>query len=113
VGKTITSVGLNSLPIFTGSDSNNIQILKLINGEFSCTPFSETTLAKIYTELSSEIKTVCGASIPSYYGYFSGTISIFFNTKLSDEKEKRIQLLIERISNYIYFQDVMASRGKN
>lgn len=113
VGQTLSGTELNSLPIFTSSDENNIQILKLINGEFSCTPFADTTISRIYPELASEITTVCGASIPAYYGYFSGTISVFFNKQLSPEKEQQMKLITDKISNEIYFRDVLQSRRHN
>ena len=98
------------LPMFTGNEDNNKDIIKLINGEFTCVPFEKTLQAKIYPELSTVVRAMCMSSIPSYYGYFSGFVVAYISEPPSDERQLQYKLFIEKLANDVYFRDVISSK---
>jgi hypothetical protein len=100
----------NRLPLFTNLDDSNADVIRLINGEFSCTQFKDTLLSRIYPELNGTVKMVCRSSIPSYYGYFSGFVGVFLNESLSAEKQVQLKLVTDKIATDIYFRDVIPTQ---
>lgn len=110
VGDAVTkSADLRRLPLFSSIDTANSNVISLINGQFVCQDFSDTVLTKIYPEMAAEVKATCAASIPSYYGYFSGTVTMLLSQKPTYEKQQQLKLVAEKLSNDIYFFDI----GKN
>ena len=103
--------GSDAIPLFTNLEDNNLEMVKAINGEFSCIPFKLSIMGKVYPELAKEIKQVCRSSIPSYYGHFSGYVTVFLRTdepltnSLSISKRQNI----EKLATDIYFRDVLTS----
>ena len=100
----------NRLPLFTNFDDSNADVIKLINGQFFCSKFSDTILSRIYPELNTNVKMVCRSSIPSYYGYFSGFVGVFVNENLSPEKQLALKIATEKIATDIYFRDVIPTQ---
>ncbi len=100
----------NRLPLFTSIDENNIEIIKLINGQFSCIAFNQTLEAKIYPQLAKSVRSVCRSSIPSYYGYFSGYLQIYLREEPNSEKQLQLKLIVEKLANDIYFKDVLPTQ---
>lgn len=111
IGETIKrSTDLRRLPLFSGSDRANDNIIGLINGQFICSEFEHTVISKIYPEMNAEVKAVCSSSIPSYYGYFSGTVTLLLTAMPSLEKQQQLKLVTEKIANDIYFNDIQKAR---
>lgn len=100
----------NRLPLFTNLDDSNADVIKLINGQFTCVKFTDTLLSRIYPELNSTVKMVCRSSIPSYYGYFSGYVGVFLNVNLSTEQQLQLKLTTDKIATDIYFRDVIPTQ---
>jgi hypothetical protein len=100
----------NRLPLFANLDDSNADMIKLINGQFTCTKFSDTLLSRIYPELNSSVKMMCRASIPSYYGYFSGFVGVFLGENLSPEKLAQLKVITDKIATEIYFRDVIPTQ---
>lgn len=110
VGERSRQADSNRLPLFTSIDENNAEIIKLINGQFTCTTFDKTLEAKIYPQLKQTVKSVCRSSIPSYYGYFSGYLQIYLNEEPNNEKQLQMKLIVEKLANDIYFKDVLPTQ---
>lgn len=102
--------GSGRLPLFTNNDESNSQIIKLINGQFTCVGFTKTLVSKIYPELGDSIKSICRSSIPSYYGYFSGYVEVYVSESPSVERELQYKLFVEKLANDIYFRDVLETQ---
>lgn len=100
----------NRLPLFTSIDENNTDIIKLINGQFSCTKFEATLESKLYPQLGSSVKAVCRTSIPSYYGYFSGYVQLYISDQVGSEYQLQLKLIVEKLANDIYFKDVLPTQ---
>jgi hypothetical protein len=97
-------------PLFSFAEISNANIIKLINGQFVCGPFADTNLSILYPELNSIFKYACRASIPSYYGYFSGYIAVYLSEAPSKEKQQQLRLVMENLANEIYFKDVVRTQ---
>lgn len=100
------------LPLFTKNEENNRQIVKLINGEFSCVPYSTTILAKTAPILNRTVVSVCRASLPPYYGYFSGFLTIYLTDDPDVERQLRLKSALETLAAEIYFKDVIPTSKK-
>lgn len=109
-GEAVRRGGSNRLPLFTGDQQNDSEVIKLINGGFSCGQFDQTLLSKIYPELKKPVKAVCLASIPAYYGYFSGYIVVFLSEVPVPERQLQLKLITEKLANDIYFKDVLSGQ---
>lgn len=104
---------INKLPLFTKSYDNNKIIVKLLNGEFSCGPYSESTLAKAYPDKNKNILTICSLSLPPYYGDFSGYIMMALNTDPDIESQLRIKQQLESLASDVYLRDVVPTAKKS
>lgn len=98
---------VNSLPLFTKDEQNNIQMIKLINGEFSCAPYSVALLSSAAPALNKNVISVCRASLPPYYGHFSGFLTMFLNSDPSVEAQLQLKATLETLATEIYFRDVI------
>lgn len=98
---------IQRLPLFTKNEENNRQMIKLINGEFTCSPYSQTLLAGLAPAVNQDIVTVCRASLPPYYGHFSGYVSIMLTNDPDVEQQLRLKQYVESLATEIYFRDVI------
>lgn len=98
------------IPLFSFMETNNSNVIKLINGQFNCVPFTDTNVSILYPELNSIFKHTCRASIPSYYGYFSGYITVYLSEAPNEEKAQQLRLVMEKLANEIYFKDVVRTQ---
>lgn len=99
-------------PIFSQNDENNIEVIKLINGNFSCSSFHDTLQARLTPEMGSTAKMICRSSIPSYYGYFSGFVTVYLNEQYSVDRQAMLKITTDRLSVDIYFRDVLPTQKR-
>lgn len=100
-------LALTRLPLFTKNDENNRQMIKLIKGEFVCGPYSTTILSSIAPSANKDVIAVCYASLPPYYGHYSGFVSILLNSDPDIDEQVRLKQAIEAMATEIYFRDVI------
>lgn len=110
VDETARQSGNARLPIFTGSEESNVEMIKMINGQFSCVKYANSIQGRLYPETKKGIDTICRASVPSYYGYFSGYISVMLTTDPGSEYKSQLKLMIEKLSTDVYFRDVLTTQ---
>ena len=77
-------------------------MIDLINGEFVCSPFTDTIGSKIIPELAKHIHTVCANGIPPYYGKFLGIVSIYTKRAPLPEEQDQIRSIAKNLSSMIY-----------
>ena len=104
---------IQRLPLFTKNEENNRQMVKLINGEFHCVPYTQTTLAKAAPNINQDVVTICRASLPPYYGFFSGFVSVMLRIDPDVETQIRLRTTIESLATEIYFRDVLPTSKKS
>ncbi len=105
-----TESRFSRIPLFSFSEKAAENAIKLINGEFNCIPFSETSIGVLYPELGDIFKYVCRSSIPSYYGHFSGFVAVYLTEQPSAAKQAQLEITLQKLSNEIFFEDVVRTR---
>ncbi len=100
----LNSNDINS-PLFNADLMNNHLLVALINGDFVCSPFTDTLESKLKPGTSKYIHTVCSNGIPPYYGRFSGIISIYTKRVPLPEEADQIRMLAKNLSSIIYDRD--------
>jgi hypothetical protein len=100
------------LPLFTHNEENNRQVVKLINGEFFCAPYGTSQIAQMAPEHIGSNVTICRASIPPYYGFFSGFVALVLKVDPSIEQQARIKETLENLATEVYFRDVIPTHKK-
>lgn len=103
-----SQLSIKKYPIFSNLEESNIAAISLINGEFSCGSYAKTPISALAPR--SDVKSVCRISIPSYYGYFSGFITIFLDADPDETQREQIKLVFSSVSISIYFKDVLSTQ---
>jgi len=88
----------DDIPFFTrDNDKVNSYLVKLINHEFTCVPYTSTVMHEYVPAAEKNIKSVCAVAIPPSYGSLTGAIEIY----LSKEPENKDVLITisKNISN--------------
>lgn len=99
------------IPLFTSEEKNNENIVGVINGEFACSAYDAGNAA-LYPGLSSRMPFVCRASLPPYYGQFSGFVTISLNRIPNQDEMVALKAETLSISTEIYFRDVIPANKK-
>jgi hypothetical protein len=90
-------------PIFTSNnEANNARMIRIINHEFVCSPFSESMLFKNLPLSGNYITTICAVSIPPSYGNFVGSVNLFLSKRPDDNETSMIKLHLKNISSEIF-----------
>ena len=100
------------VPLFTSDDRNNEAIVGIINGEFSCSSFKDGGNSGIFPGLDNRLPYICRASLPPYYGQFSGYITIALNRVPSAEELNTLKAETINIATEVYFRDVLPMSQK-
>lgn len=103
---------LTQFPLFTNNEENNRQVVKLINGEFYCAPYTTSPFAKAAPNLNRTAISLCRASLPPYYGYFAGFVSILLSEDPDVDRQIRLKSELESLAAEIYFKDVIPTSKK-
>jgi hypothetical protein len=111
-GKIEYVVPTTQLPLFTKDDENNRHVVNLLNGRFHCVPYTSTTISKVSPSLNKNIVSVCFASSPPYYGYFSGIVVAFLSSDPDIERQIRLKSDLETLATEIYFRDIIPTNKK-
>lgn len=99
--------GAARLPLFTTDLMNNNQVIRSINGEFSCALFAGSVASSIAQFANSKSVYVCQSGLPPYYGFFTGFITILLATPPSIEEQHRLKTSLDIIATEIYLRDII------
>jgi len=99
------------IPLFTAEEKNNSNMVGVINGEFACNKYSEGN-ASLFPGMESRMPTVCRASLPPYYGQFSGFLTISLNRVPTPDEVIALKSTILAVATEIYFRDVVPANKK-
>lgn len=95
-----TPIG-SSQPLFIKDTTLNMRIIRLINHEFDCSPFTSTIASKFVPESIGIVSTVCSMSVPPSYGYFTGFITVYLSAPPSESNKDEIRVLLRQFSDNI------------
>ncbi len=94
---------LYETPIFTTDKVNNNRILHIINGEFICVPYKESTAYKYAPALDQAFITdVCAVGIPPYNNDVSGILTFYLKNPPTADEKATIFLFARDISTQIF-----------
>lgn len=75
-----------NVPLFREDNGKNRNILRLMNGEFVCVPFKESSAYRYAPQAEMYVKYVCGIAIPpNQYNNFSGILTLYLNNTPSEQ----------------------------
>ena len=94
------------LPLFIKKPEINKQIVKLLNGDFGCTTYSGSPFAIAAPTLNKGAVAICSASLPPYYGFFAGFVTIVLKIDPTVEIQTQLKSQLNVIASEIYFKDV-------
>lgn len=65
-------------PFFNNDKENNARMIRLIQGDFVCVPYKNSTAYKYAPSAETYVKYVCGLGIPpQHYNNFSGILTLY------------------------------------
>ena len=96
--------------MFDHDQSNNLQMVSVINGEFTCVKIEETQIFRSHSDVARSAKTLCRMSIPPFYGGFSGFVTLWLREPPSAELISQTRLEIVRLSSEVYRELVLSKR---
>jgi hypothetical protein len=99
------------IPLFTSEEKNNENVVGVINGEFACSAYVDGNTV-VFPGLATRMPYVCRASLPPYYGQFSGFVSITLNRIPTPDELIALKAEALSISTEIYFRDVIPASKK-
>ena len=99
------------IPLFTSEEKNNENVVGVINGEFACSQYADGNAA-VFPGLAARLPFICRASLPPYYGQFSGFVTITLNRIPSADELIALKAETLSISTEIYFRDVIPASKK-
>jgi uncharacterized membrane protein len=93
--------------IFDFDRSHTNQMISVLQNEFICEPFENTTLFSRVPELEQQTDYVCKIAIPPFYGRFVGMLAIGVKGPIDDEVKFNIKAIASNIAATIYWRDVI------
>lgn len=94
------------IPLFTSEAKNNENVVGVINGEFACGVYADGNSA-IFPGLAARMPIICRASLPPYYGQFSGFVAISLNRAPTADELIALKAETLGLSTEVYFRDVI------
>jgi hypothetical protein len=94
------------VPLFTAKKADNARLLRLMNGEFLCVPFSDSTAYKYAPAAGLIVKSICAIGIPpNNYDNFSGILTIYLSKEQLTPEEMNAFFLYSRELSVKIFDD--------
>ncbi len=92
-------------PLFTkDNDEINQRMVKLINHEFVCAPWSSTVGSRFIPDAEQKIKMTCAVGVPPSYGGFDGTINILLSKDPTEDEKVKILAILRETANDIAYE---------
>lgn len=99
------------IPVFSrNDDAQNSRIIRLMNHEFDCSPFSETLIYKLVPAAASYIGVVCSISIPPAFTEFKGMVAVSLSREPTDAEKAMLKNILIDISEKIHREILIAKK---
>lgn len=96
-------------PVFNDDARNTQQIVGVLNNEFVCSPYNETSYYHFFPDLGKRMPVVCRIAIPPFYGNFIGMLTLGLKITPTKQELDSIRIEATRIAIEIYLRDVKKS----
>lgn len=90
--------------IFGTDEGENAQMVAMINGEFACYKYSETSNMRIAPRGNIVAPYLCRISLPPYYDEFYGYLTFGLKSEPDQEQKDILKLEGTRLSTELYFR---------
>lgn len=101
----------SGIPLFTAEEKNNENVVGVINGEFACSTYNSGN-GSIFPGMAARMPYICRASLPPYYGQFSGFVAVALNRVPTSEELATLKAETLSVATEIYFRDVIPASKK-
>lgn len=94
-------------PVFDYNQKNTAQMVAILNNEFSCSRFEDTSYGDTFPELTPILPVVCRIAIPPFYGRFVGILTIGLSAQPTKNELDTIRLEASRLAVEVYLREVI------
>lgn len=103
----LEDIKITEFPFLSNSSqSDNLRMIALLNGEFVCSPYLSTLAGHVMPEGAVVATTVCATGIPPEYGKFSGIITVYLKREPTEEERQVLESSMRDLANKIYKNDI-------
>jgi hypothetical protein len=93
-------------------DSQSVQqLIGILNNEFVCSKFEDTSLAHFFPQLKDSTPYVCSIAVPPFYGRMLGILTFGLSTRPTQSEHAAIRAEATRLAVELYLHDI-AKRSK-
>jgi len=93
-------------PLFTQNEEYNARMVKILNGEFVCRPYTTTVGHTDIPGTNNYISVVCSRGIPPGFGDFKGIVSVFLKKEPTPAQIDHLRSILGITSLLIYTEDL-------
>jgi hypothetical protein len=97
--------------VFDYDPKNTQQMVGVLNNEFVCAQFQDTSYQRYFPELGKRMPVICSIAIPPFYGRFVGILTLGLNTIPTKQELDGIRIEASRLAVEIYLRDVVKKTG--
>lgn len=108
-GAQVKTSILNILPqsMFDYDQKNTLQMVSVLQNEFTCVRFQDTIYQRFQPSLSKKIPIMCRIAIPPFYNKFAGYIDVGLNQAPTKYELDSLRIEATRLAVEIYLRDVV------
>lgn len=92
--------------VFSADTVDNNRLVRLMNHEIICTPYTETVTYRVSPETGRFVSTMCAIGVPPSYGKFSGIVGIMLRNPPTENEISILNVFLKQISMEVY-EDTM------
>ena len=104
--ETYSQGSFAEISLFNNDLINNRRLVDLINGDFVCSPFTDTIGAKLVPTATKYINTTCSVGIPPFYGKFTGIVHVHTSRQPTPEEIDQIRTMSKNLASNIFDRDL-------
>lgn len=93
--------------MFDYDANNTAQMVSVLNNEFVCAKYQDTSLARTTPELGDVMPVVCRIAIPPFYGRFVGILTFGLQSHPTKSELDSLRIEASRIAVELYLRDVL------
>lgn len=93
--------------IFDFDKQHTSQMVSVLQNEFVCNKFEETSFENYAPQLKTQTDYICRIAIPPFYGRFVGVLTIGVKGPITDDVRFSVKSIAANIAATIYWRDVI------
>jgi len=90
------------VPVFSKDDAQNARIIRLMNHEYECIPFTETLSYNLVPAAAKYVTTICSISIPPAFNEFKGILVVSLSRVPTEDEKSMIRSMLIDVSSKVH-----------